>query len=104
MKIVQVVSFMHAVVGNESHTITIQASSVNRFCAEMHRNNIECALDMHEFRALASLYPHDMNITSSELRVEPTPRFKKALFEASQFDVNRPNDKEICEVWKSVVK
>lgn len=104
MKKVQVVSFMHAVVGNESHSVTIHASRVNRFCAKMHQKNIECALDMRAFRSLALLYPHDMRITSSEVRVEPTPRLKKSLYEASRFDVNRPDDKEICKVWKSILK
>ena len=104
MKIVQVVSFMHVVVGSENHAITIHASRVNKFCAKMHQNNIECALDMRDFRSLASLYPHDMNITSSEVRVEPTPRLKKALLDASRFDINRPDDNEICKVWKSVKK
>lgn len=102
MKIVQVVSFMHVVVGKTSRTTTIHASRVNKFCTKMYNLDIACALEMRDFRALASIYPYDINITPTEVIVEPTPRLKKALLDASRFDINRPDDNEICKVWKSV--
>lgn len=102
MKTVKVVSFMHAVIENEKSTVVIHASSVNAFCIKMHEQDVDCALDMHGFSGLAALYPRDMIVTPTELKVEPTARLKAALSEASRFDYNRPNDKEIYKVWKTV--
>ena len=102
MKTIKVVSFMHAVIEHEKSTVVIQASSVNAFCIKMHEQDVDCALDMHGFSGLAALYPRDMIVTPTELKVEPTERLKAALSEASRFDYNRPNDKEIYKVWKTV--
>jgi hypothetical protein len=104
MKTVKVVSFMHAVIEHEKNTVVIQASSVNAFCIKMHEQDVDCVLDMRGFSGLSALYPRDMIVTPTELKVEPTTRLKAALSEASRFDDNRPNDKEIYNVWKTITK
>lgn len=104
MKTVKVVSFMHAVIGQSEHTTIIKAASVNKFCIEMDKQQVGCVLEMRDFRRLVALYPQDMSITPTALTIKPTPRLKKSLYEASRFDVNRPDDKEICRVWKSILK